>query len=329
MPQGARADVKPHALCGEGMVLQQKTRAVLWGTADKEEVVTATFRGASAKVIADDKGNWLLSVPAGAAGGPFELTIKGNNTITYKDVLVGEVWICSGQSNMEWSVGGSNKSDKEYACTAPHNPMLRAFNVKKNPQATPQTDVGGKWVDADPKTVNSFSAVGYFFGRALQDDLKVPVGLIHSSWGGTRIEAWMSPAALAAAGVKEGEPKKLNANSASALYNGMIYPLLNYPVRGAIWYQGEANAGQAYKYRTLHPGLVENWRTDWKNPELAFYFVQLAPFNAMKKEPGESNWAELRKAQALTLKLKNTGMAVITDLGNEYDIHPDAEAPRR
>ncbi len=260
-------------------------------------------------------------------GGPFELTIKGNNTITYKDVLVGEVWICSGQSNMEWSVGGSNKSDKEYASTAPHNPMLRAFNVKKNPQATPQTDVGGKWVDADPKTVNSFSAVGYFFGRALQDDLKVPVGLIHSSWGGTRIEAWMSPAALAAAGVKEGEPKKLNANSASALYNGMIYPLLNYPVRGAIWYQGEANAGQAYKYRTLHPGLVENWRADWKNPELAFYFVQLAPFNAMKKEPGESNWAELREAQALTLKLKNTGMAVITDLGNEYDIHPTPKRP--
>ncbi len=268
-----------------------------------------------------------MSVPAGEAGGPFDMTIKGNNTINYKNVLVGEVWICSGQSNMEWSLGGSNKTDKAYAMSAPHNPMLRTFNVRKNPQTTPQNETGGKWVEADPKTVNGFTAVGYFFGRNLQEDLKVPVGLIHTSWGGTRIEAWMDQASLKATGVKEEAPKKVNANTASALYNGMIHPLLNYRVRGAIWYQGESNAGQAYKYRTLFPAMIESWRADWKNPELAFYFVQLAPFTSIAKTPGDSNWAELRKAQSVALRLKNTGQAVITDFGNEYDIHPTPKRP--
>ena len=325
----ARADVKPHALCSEGMVLQQKEPAHIWGTADKGETVAVKFRGTSAQTHADDDGKWLVTLPAGAAGGPFDMTIKGNNTITYKDVMVGEVWICSGQSNMEWSLGGSDKTDKAYATSAPHNPLLRTFNVRKNPQATPQSDTAGKWIDADPKTVNGLTAVGYFFGRDLQEHLNVPVGLIHTSWGGTRIETWMDAAALKATGVKEEAPKNIDANTASALYNGMIHPLLNYRVKGAIWYQGESNAGQAYKYRTLFPAMIESWRADWKNPELAFYFVQLAPFTPIAKTPGDSNWAELREAQSLALRLKNTGQAVITDFGNEYDIHPTPKRPVR
>ena len=323
----ARANVKPHALCTEGMILQQKEPAQIWGTADNGEAVVVTFRGATARAEADANGKWHVTLPAGAAGGPFEMTIKGNNTINFKNVLVGEVWICSGQSNMEWRLGGSNKTDKAYASSAPHNPMLRYFDVRRNPRATPQSETGGKWVDADPKTVNGFTAVGYFFGRNLQDDLKVPVGLIHTSWGGTRIEAWMNPAVLDAVGVKEKAPDKVNPNTASALYNGMIHPLLNYRVKGAIWYQGESNTGQAYKYRTLFPAMIESWRADWKNPNLAFYFVQLAPFSPIAKTPGESNWAVLREGQGMALRLKNTGQAVITDFGNEYNIHPTPKRP--
>ena len=327
-PALARADVKPHALCSEGMVLQRNSQVKIWGTADKGEEVNVTLATKEIQgttTNADDDGRWVVTLKTGEAGGPYKLVIKGKNTITYKNVMVGEVWICSGQSNMEWSVNSCDKTDKEYATTAAHNPMLRMFNVKKNPQTTPQTDTAGKWTDAEPKTVGGFSAAGYFFGRNLQEKMKIPVGLIHSSWGGTRIETWMSEKALAATGFKVSVQK--GANEASALYNGMIHPLLNYQVKGAVWYQGESNAGNAYQYRTLHPGMIEQWRADFKNPDLAFHFVQLAPFTAVPKAPGESNWAELREAQAMTLKLKNTGMAVITDFGSEYDIHPTPKRP--
>jgi sialate O-acetylesterase len=323
----AHAEVKTNALCSEGMVLEQKATTKIWGTADKGEVVSVSFRGKTAKATADDTGNWSVALETGAAGGPFEMLIQGTSAITFKNVLVGEVWVCSGQSNMEWPVRMCDKTDKDYTSSAPPNPWLRTFNVKKNPQATPQTETGGTWIEAGPKTVDAFSATAYFFGRHLQEKLQVPVGLIHTSWGGTRIEAWMKSAALEALDVKEANPQKIDANTASALYNGMIHPLLSYRVRGAIWYQGESNAGRAYQYRTLHPALIENWRADWHNPDLAFYFVQLAPYTPVNKEPGESNWAELREAQTMTLKLKNTGQAVITDFGNEYDIHPTPKRP--
>jgi sialate O-acetylesterase len=343
LPTLARADVKPNALCTEGMVLQQKSKAKIWGTANKGEQVSVTFRRVEGGAVseqtvggsADNDGRWAFTIDTGEAGGPFELTIKGNNTITYKNVLVGEVWICSGQSNMEWKVRSCDKSDKEYATSAPANPMLRIFNVTKNPQTKPQTEIKepskkeanyGKWIEADPKTVGDFTAAGYFFGRNLQEMRKVPVGLIDNSWGGTRIETWMSKEALGAAEVKE-EIRKFDHNSYSALYNGMLHPLLPYKVKGAIWYQGESNTGNAYEYRKLHPTMIETWRAEFKNPDLAFYFVQLAPFTAVKKAPGDSNWAELREAQTMTLKLKNTGMAVITDYGCEYDIHPTPKRP--
>ncbi len=332
-PALARADVKPHALCSEGMVLQQKSTVKIWGTADKGESVTvmfdesATGAAQTVRTKADDKGNWVATLKTGNAGGPFVLGIQGNNMITYKNVMVGEVWVCSGQSNMEQSVNGSNKGDQEAATSAPHNPMLRMFTVKKSPLTSPQTDTAGKWIDANSRTVGGFSAVGYFFGRHLNEKMKVPVGLIHTSWGGTRIETWMSEAALAPYEKAPANPKAGNPNGASQLYNGMIHPLLNYQVKGAIWYQGESNAGNAFKYRSMHPAMIENWRADFKNPDLAFYFVQLAPFGGVPKVPGESNWAELREAQTMTLKLKNTGMAVITDCGDEADIHPVPKRP--
>jgi sialate O-acetylesterase len=345
LPTLARADVKPHALCSEGMVLQQKSKAKIWGTADKNEKIEFAFRGHRSVLNADDEGRWMVEVWTGEAGGPFELTIKGNNTITYKNVLVGEVWVCSGQSNMEQSINGSDKSDKEAATSAAPNPMLRMFTVKRNPQAHPQDNTTGDWKEADPKTVGNFSAVGYFFGRHLQETRKVPIGLIHTSVGGTRAEAWTSKTYLDAlptfrfeheklgplVAAFEKEPKSvknpIHQNAASALYNGMIHPLLNYRIQGAIWYQGESNTDKAYHYRTLFPLMILNWRSDWKQGDFPFYFVQLAPYTNVNKTPVSSNWAELREAQTMTLKLKNTGMAVITDCGDEADIHPTPKKP--
>jgi len=363
-PGLVRADVKPHALCSEGMVLQQKAKVKIWGTADKGEKVTVTFRDQNATDEAGDKGDWLVTLDSGNAGGPLPMTISGKNKIEYKDVLVGEVWVCSGQSNMEMSVGGCDNSDKETAKNTGVVPTLRMFTVKKNPQPDPVKDVEGSWVIAKPETVGGFSAVGFFFGRDLRNALGVPVGMIHTSWGGTRAEAWTSRPVLdahplyksehermdkqlekyrkdpegllkeqqeAARKAKKPEPRTvqipIQANSPSALYDGMIAPILNYTIKGAIWYQGESNAGQAYNYRTLFPLMIKNWRDDWKVGDFPFLFVQLAPFQAVAKEPGESNWAELREAQLLTLKLPNTGMAVITDFGNVQDIHPAPKQP--
>jgi sialate O-acetylesterase len=347
VPASARADVRPDALCGDGMVLQQKSDVKIWGQADPGEDVTVTFStdGKTAqkeRAKADDKGRWVVTLRTGAAGGPYKMMIAGKNTIHYDNVLVGEVWVCSGQSNMEWTVGGCDKADKDYATSAPHNKNLRIFQVAKTPMARPKPQTTGKWVEADPKNVAGWTAVGYFFGRDLNEKLQVPVGLIQTAWGGTRAEAWTSPKALAASPTFKGEIENYrkatadadkenrgekNANAPSALYNGMIRPILNYRIKGAIWYQGESNAGQAYRYRELFPLMIQDWRQKWKQGDFPFYFVQLAPFLAVKKEPSESAWAELREAQLMTLKLPNTGMAVITDYGNEYDIHPTPKRP--
>jgi sialate O-acetylesterase len=331
-PLAARADVRPNALCTEGMVLQQKANVKIWGEADKGEKVTISFRGKTASAQAGDDGRWVATIPTGEAGGPFDLSIAGNNKIELKNVLVGEVWVCSGQSNMEWSINACNESDKQVAKGEPHNPMVRMFTVKKVTPTTPQNNASGSWVEASPDSVGKFSAVGYFFGRDLNKAQKVPVGLIHTSWGGTRAEAWTSKEYLDGHDWFKNEhvkfdTSKVNANSPSVLYNGMIHPIRNYGIKGAIWYQGESNAGQAYKYRALFPMMIQNWRKDFNQGDFPFYFVQLAPFNAIPKAPGDSNWAELREAQTMTLKLNHTGMAVITDVGNEYDIHPTPKQP--
>ena len=370
--QAARADVKPQALISDGMVLQRDMEVPIWGTADDGEQVTVSFQGQEATTTAKD-GKWLVRLQPLKAGGPAEMTITGKNKLPIKDVLVGEVWICSGQSNMEMSLKGTANAQKDIAKS--RNPNLHLFTVPKLGLEKPGEDVKGKWSECGPDTVGGFSAVAYFFGRDLQKALEVPVGLIHTSWGGTPAEAWTSRPALEAnpdlkyyfeqedkaaknypaalekykadlAKYKE-EAKKAKAegktprqaprppnqpligsHSPSALYNGMIAPLIPYAVRGAIWYQGESNAGKAYEYRTLFPTMIQSWRTAWKEGDFPFLFVQLAPFMKIQPEPGESNWAELREAQLLTsLKMPNTAEAVITDVGEENDIHPKRKEP--
>ena len=356
----ARADVKPHALFSDGMVLQRGVDCPIWGTADPGEKVSWRFSWGSEGIvghskIAGEDGKWKLTIPKKdlKVGGPFTLTITGKNVVSIQDVYVGEVWICSGQSNMEWPLSATATGAE--AIKNAKNSKIRLFTVPKNPADKPQKGFKGepKWQECNPDTVKNFTAVGYFFGRDLQKALDVPVGLIHTSWGGTRAEAWTSRPVLesheewkdesvsyhkaaeqyreAAQKAKEsGEKPPANpthANSPSALYNGMIAPLIPYAIKGAIWYQGESNAGKAYAYRKLFPTMIQNWRDDWKEGDFTFLFVQLAPWIS-SGDKSDQTWAELREAQLLTTqKLKHAGMAVITDVGDAKDIHPRKKEP--
>jgi sialate O-acetylesterase len=365
------ANVRLPAVISDNMVLQAGSRVSLWGWADpNEEIgVTRSWRQADLTVQADDRGRWVFQIDAPDIGGPYEMTFKGKNTVAVKNILVGEVWICSGQSNMEMAVRSAASAEQEAA--AANYPQIRLFTVEKKVAEKPLDDCRGKWVACSPETVGNFSAVGYFFGREIHKEIKQPVGLIHTSWGGTAAEAWTSPWALqenpnlepivmrykealaafpkakakydedlakwreAAKQAKDDgkQPPRMpqapmgpdNPNSPSGLYNAMIAPLIPYTVRGAIWYQGESNAGRAYQYRDLFPTMIKSWWNAWGKEgqgDFTFLFVQLANFMDVKEQPGDSSWAELREAQTMTLELPNTGMAVITDIGDAKDIHP-------
>jgi sialate O-acetylesterase len=366
-----QADVKLNALFGDGMVLQQGMRVPVWGTASNGEKVTVRFRGQEASTTAE-KGKWMVHLEKLEPGGPFELSIEGKNKLTFKNVLVGDVWICSGQSNMEMSVRSSADFEKNIAGSK--NPRIHLFTVQKNPSIAPQTRLGGNWVECNPDTVGNFSAVAYFFGRDLEKARHIPIGLIHTAWGGTPAESWTSRESLSSEpGLKylventdrslESYPAQIDAHiqalkeyrekvvdaltkrkdvptppglnnvgknawGADSLFNGMIHPLVPYAIQGAIWYQGESNAGRAYEYRTLLATMIKDWRQAWGQGDFPFLIVQLAPFQHIKPEPGESDWAELREAQLLmTKQLPNVGIAVITDVGHETDIHPVWKEP--
>ncbi|MEX0713705.1 MAG: sialate O-acetylesterase [Pirellulales bacterium] len=323
------AAVKPHNLFTPGAVLQRGREVPVWGTAAEGEKVTVRFQGQELSTEAKD-GRWRVTLQPLEAGGPFDLVISGENTVEIKDVLVGEVWIASGQSNMQWAVSQSAEPEQTIAESA--NPMIRLFTVPRRATAEPQTEVEAAWAQCGPETVPGFSAVAYAFGRDLQKHLNVPVGLISTNYGGTPAEAWTSRAKLdghpdlkCAFG---SQPATDHPSSPAGLYNAMIHPLLPYAIQGAIWYQGESNASRAWQYRTLFPAMIQDWRTAWGQGDFTFLTVQLAPFTAIVDEPGESDWAELREAQLLSTQvLVNAGMVVITDLGAEQDIHPKQKAP--
>ncbi len=367
LPLSAMATVSVPSIIGDHMVLQQGKRVPIWGNAAPGEPITVTFAGQSVKATADAKGQWKATLSKLKAGGPLEMTITGkDNALSLKDVLVGEVWIGSGQSNMQWCVKDSLNGKDE--CAAANYPTIRLFYVERKVATSPRDNCKGEWKVCTPETVPEFSAVLYFFGRDLHKELSLPVGLIHSSWGGTPAESWTSrqtleadadlkviakqwdqkidnyPKAKAAydAAMKDWEksaeqakaanqpePKKPSAPQgadspwlASGLYNAMIAPLVPYAVQGAVWYQGESNANRAHQYRKLFPAMIKDWRRAWNTKDFSFYFVQLANFTTTKPEPDASDWAELREAQTMTLKLKNTGMAVAIDIGEAKDIHP-------
>ena len=509
-------DVRVPSIIGDNMVLQQGVRLRIWGNANPGERITIEFAKKSANTIAGAQGQWEVWIGPFKAGGPFNLILKGTNVLTIKNVLIGEVWVCSGQSNMEWPL--INSAQGAQAVAQANYPEIRLFTVEHKTSQSPVLNVEGRWVVTTPDEAAQFSAVGYFFGRELHQRLKIPVGLINTSWGGTPAEAWTTHEALVSSkelkpildryesslkalpetkeayaralasweeknlyidsenrgeplgyadpatvtadwgtidlpkqfetagllidgavwfrkivdlpdswagrdltlnlppiddydtsyfnGVRIGstgretpnsytvprkyvvpgslvrsgrnviavrvfdsageggfspggamslsasesevislrgdwsykielalEPKHPdwgtrpavigleNQNNPSVLYNAMIAPLVLFSIRGAIWYQGESNAGRAYQYRTLLPAMIRSWRTAWRN-DFPFYFVQLPNWHAQKKDPDESDWAELREAQMMTLRERNTGMAITIDLGDEVDLHP-------
>jgi sialate O-acetylesterase len=503
MPILGSGNIRLPRIISDNMVLQQNKPIKVWGWADKGEKVTVVFKGQSKSVKTDKSGKWIVVLAPEPAGGPFQLIIKGKNSITLSDVLIGEVWVCSGQSNMEWTVRNTKNAEEEVRNG--NYPQIRQFLVQKSVSLKPEEDVkGGDWKACSSESIADFTAVGYFFARDLYNELKVPIGLINTSWGGTHSETWTSKEAFEQSeefksmiatmpaidlealakqrrddhmkklkemninlssvdatswkttsyddtqwhslnapglweeqgfdevdgviwyrktisisggdagkeavlelamiddsdetfinGIKVGQTinrynekrkynvpagvlvegrnliavkvedtgggggiygeksdLKLTTNShdiialdgkwqfnietlssgttsigpnayPTLLFNAMVNPILNFAIEGAIWYQGESNAGRAYQYRKAFPLMIQDWRNHWKQGDFPFYFVQLASFHANygTSEHG-SSWAELREAQSMTLSLPNTGMAVTTDIGEANDIHP-------
>ena len=365
VPALAPADVRLPAVIGDHMVLQQDKPLPVWGWADPGEEVTVTLGANNASTKADQQGAWRVTMaPIEASADPVEMTVAGKNTIKLTDILVGEVWVGSGQSNMQWSVQASNDAEKEIAAAV--HPEIRLFLVPLVPSGSPASDVDARWVVCTPETISSFSAVLYYFGRTLHSELKQPVGLIATSWGGTRIEPWIPPAGYAsqpelkqdladlenskrgyselletriddlerwvrtaraakAAGTPIPTPPAipnhpLNSNGApTGLYNGMVHALVPLAIRGAIWYQGESNVGMGKKYHVLMKALIDGWRKVWDQDAFPFLFVQLAPYSY---GGNVTRLPEIWEAQAATLAVPNTGMAVIHDIGNTRNIHP-------
>lgn len=495
------SNVRLPRLISDNMVLQREKPITLWGWADAGEKVTVQFNKQTKSVKTDKSGKWLITLGAEQAGGPFIMTVKGKNTITINNILVGEVWVCSGQSNMEFHVRSVTNAEGEIRNN--NYPQIRQFEVQKSVSGKPEEEVkGGDWKAATPEHVGDFTAVGFFFARDVYDRLKIPIGLIHTSWGGTHSETWTSreafeqsdefkdmivkipvidldalakqkneeikqrlkdiniilPVAAEAAtwketnfddsrwpvikvpqlwentlgemdgilwfrksfsiqsedagqvatldlsmiddndetfvnGAKVGSTNSYNTTRSytipasllkegknviavkvidtgggggiygddkdvrvvtrsgkeislagnwnfqvesvggggsvspnsypTLLFNAMLNPILNYSIRGALWYQGETNAGRAYQYRKAFPLMIQDWRNHFKQGDFPFYFVQLASFNSANGNSRlGSAWAELREAQTMTLSLPNTGMAVTTDIGEANDIHP-------
>jgi sialate O-acetylesterase len=501
LPHASAAELRLSRLVSDGMVVQRDVEVPVWGWAAADEDVTVTFRGAAYAARADASGAWRVRLPATAAGGPYEISVAaGDERVDVRDVLVGDVWICSGQSNMEWRVADSDRAAEEIAAAG--DLRIRHFKVPQSWAREPEaTLAGGEWLTADPAHVGDFTAVGFFFARELRRHVDVPIGLVNTSWGGSRIEPWMSAAALgldraalaevmererdyerqvlervrerigrlpehdeglvdgravwadpelddggwdalvvparweeegfdgmdgvawyrtaleltaeeARAGVRlglgaiddsdvswvnghrvggmerswnvprvyevpaaalragrnvvavrvedtgggggiYGDPELLYVEAGGTrrplagtwkfkvglatvsvdghknqvptlLYNKMIHPLLPYPIKGALWYQGESNAypGDDLRYRELFKGMIEQWRRDWRRGDFPFLFVQLAAFMAPAAEPGESSWALLRESQSAALALPDTAQAVTIDVGDADDVHP-------
>jgi sialate O-acetylesterase len=370
----AAADVRLPGVFGDHMVLQRDAAVPVWGLADPAEKVTVTMGDQSKTAVADSAGKWSVRLDAMKAGGPFDLKVQGTGSaVQLSDVLVGEVWLCSGQSNMAMTVSGVRDKDAEIAAAT--FPKIRVCAVARKTAAEPQADAKASWKVCSPKTVAGFSAAAYFFGRELHRKLDVPVGLIDSSWGGTPIQAWTdlkaqesvpdlasiaegykravatyNPEAAkkryekqlaawkesTAKGDGEGKSKAAAArkpqppqeptqspNSPATLYNGMIAPLAPYAIRGAIWYQGESDAGRAERYGLQLKTMITNWRGLWKQGDFAFLFVQLPNFMPPQKEPVENGgWPSIREQFVKTLAVPNTGMAVTIDIGEAGDIHP-------
>ena len=307
------------------MVLQQKSLEKIWGWSEPGEQIIISTDWDTATYHASGSANakWLTQINTPAAGGPYTITIKGRNTIVLEDVMIGEVWDCSGQSNMEMNF---NWGIKEYSSDVENatNKNIRFFHIPRLTAVYPQDDTKAKWVVCNPEDMKRFSLVGYFFGQKLQQSLGVPVGLINASWGGTPAETWTPNDSIENNEVLKEAASHLIYNAGWPItpgytYNAMIYPITNLTIAGVIWYQGEANVNNASTYKHLLTTMIDSWRKAWQK-DFPFYYVQIAPFAGYGNNISS---ALLREAETKTLSVPNTGMVVIHDLvTNINDIHP-------
>lgn len=324
------------SIFSDHMVLQQERPVPVWGTAEAGAEVTVDFAGQKKESVADDDGKWQVTLdPMPASSAPRKLTVFCNHQSEvinrkFSDVLVGEVWFCSGQSNMEWPLVRTENAQE--AIKAADYPEIRLYDTPRLASREPVDTINAEWKVCSPETVSGFSGVAYYFGRKLHRDLNVPVGLILSAWGATRIEAWTPP--IGFKGIESlgteyrqalrvpplsGNPGK-DRNVTTALYNGMLAAHIPFAIRGAIWYQGEQNRFDGMAYLDKTKALLKGWRTLWGH-EFPFYLVQIAPFHC-KDNPPEI-LPEFWEAQSEIVKqIPHTGMAVISDVATTNNIHP-------
>ncbi len=320
-----KANITLPNIFGDNMVLQRNSEVKIWGWANpKEEIkLVSGWNNQEYKTVANNQAKWELIIKTPEAGGPYTISIKGYNEVVLKNILIGEVWLCSGQSNMEMSASwGIENGDEEVKNAA--NSNIRFFTVSKSTAVTPQNNVLGNWVESTPETMKYFSAVGYFFAKRLREDLKnVPIGLISSNWGGTPAEIWMPEEVFQNDPVLLENAKKLNEqeygpHEPGRAYNAMIAPITGFKIAGTIWYQGESNVGSLVYDKTLS-ALIASWRKAW-NDEFPFYFVQIAPY-----KNGTNNFSNVtvRNSQRKILKqVPKTGMVLTSDISDTIDIHP-------
>lgn len=331
------AEIKLPSIFTDNMVLQQQSDVDFWGwaTANSTIAVTTSWNKKKYSTKADATGKWKLKVATPVAGGPYEVVVSDGQEIKLKNVLIGEVWICSGQSNMEMPmkgfkgqpIAGSNE-----VILKSRNNNIRVYTVPRSSQTEPQDNSkSSPWRVAEPEAVANFSATAYFFGRLLNEMLDVPIGLINTSYGGSTIEAWMTPNTLKDfEGIKipgKSDPIPVVNRTPTTLYNGMLHPIIGYGMRGAIWYQGESNYDRPNQYVPLMEAMVKEWRSLWGTGEFPFYFAQIAPYNYAQLPPynygGKYNSAYIRDAQRKAVdKIPNSAMAVLLDVGEECCIHP-------
>ncbi len=325
-----QSQIKVASVLGDNMVLQRNAEVKIWGKAKPGEKLTVKAEWAATQVgtTCNEKGDWLVRIKTKEAGGPYSISISSpKDKVTLKNILLGEVWLCSGQSNMEMPMMGFGDSpingSNDFLLDA-DNDNIRLFKVARAVSAVPVDTCTGKWSAASAETASGFSAVGYLYARLLQQKLKVPVGIICSSWGGSAIEAWMSHETIlpfAEAYKRTTQEKSAIHQRASNLYNGMISPLVNYAIKGAIWYQGESNIGNYREYAALQAGMVANWRKDFGVGEFPFYFVQIAPYWYNNSKANNSALQRDEQLKAISL-IPNSGMACTFDIGEEKNIHP-------
>jgi sialate O-acetylesterase len=357
LARSAFADVQLPGIISDHMVLQRDVPARIFGKAEPGEAISVSFRGQTVRTVTDPTGRWEVWLKPLTSGPPAAMTIQGLNSITISDVLAGDVWIGSGQSNMQWAVRQSDNADAEIAKA--DFPQISLFYVPRKTSPVPVEDVDARWVVCNPESAREFSAVLYFFGRQMHQDLKTPMGLIHSSWGGTPIASWISGPSLVsntrlipflsfwqntilqyplnltrqeqairkweAAGSQGPRPAAPlgpgHAHEPTTLYNAMIAPLVKYTIKGALWYQGETEAARAQGdiYGDALMTLVRDWRQAFGQGDFPMYWVQLANYGSAVKN---GHWMRVQEGQVQATALRNTGVAIINDIGNPANIHP-------